>query len=191
MSTLKTISVAVLAASLSTAAFADAGVKAGAGVSAGVGVGGVSAGVSGSAGADANAPMKSASPGASGSAQAGTGPGRCAGAGVENYGQIVSAFQSGSENPSDWATEIGALSADATVNIVTLSELKGEAAENASALDSFIADAGTDVEATRSAIKANSDLTAALEAQNYTPDDVVAVMVNGDSEATLIVDDRS
>jgi hypothetical protein len=169
---LTSITAAVLAASLSTAALAqtaDVGVGAKVGAKADVAAGAagndVAANANASAGAKSDMKM--------------------------NVGQIVSSFRNGSEVSTEWAAELQGLSPDAEVNIVKLSELKGSAAENSAALDQVIADAQADLTTALPTIEANAELKAALEAQSFAADDVVAVMVDGDSQVTLIVDDAS
>lgn len=164
--TLKTITATILAATLSTAAFAQSsgGASVGVGVDAGNGNAGASVGAT--AGANASTDMANQ---------------------PANFGQIISGLNT--EVAADWSTELQGLGEDPQVHIVKLSELKGNAAENASALDNALMKAEADIDAARSAIGGNAKLTAALTAESFTPDDVVAVQVEGDSDVTLIVDD--
>jgi hypothetical protein len=157
---LSTMTAAVLAASLSTAALAQT-----ADVGAGVAAGAQGAGSTAAAGASADAKM--------------------------NVGQIVSDLQNGTAMSSEWATQVGALPTGAEVKIVTLTELKGQGAENDAALDKALSDVSTDVVAARTAIEANTEVKAALEAQDFTAEDVVAITVDGEQNVTLIVDDAS
>lgn len=108
-----------------------------------------------------------------------------------NFGQIVSDLNNGTIDASTWATDLALIDDSATVQIVTLSELKGSAAENAEGLDNALAGLQPDIDAARAEIEANTELMAALEAQAFGADDVVAVDVEGTSDVVLIVDDVS
>lgn len=112
-------------------------------------------------------------------------------AAMMTHGSLISELKSGKVDSANWASEISGLEDNAQVEIVKLSELKGEAAENSAALDTALTDTATDAGAARPAIEANADLTGALEAESYTAQDVVMVQVEGANQVTLVVDDRS
>ena len=103
----------------------------------------------------------------------------------------VSDLRNGSAAPADWAAKIGTVGADAKVEIVALSQLRGEAGANAEALDKILMESQDALAQGRDAIEANGVLFSALASQNFTAQDVVAVQVSGDSEVVLIVDDRA
>lgn len=181
--TLKTMTATILAASLSTAAFAGSSST---DASGGVGVGikadtGVEANVGGTNVA-ANENGMSANVGANADAGANAGA---------NFGSLISELQNGSNMPEEWSVDIAALEEGAQVEIVTLSELKGQGAENSAALDQALKKDEEAAASARTAIQANAELTAALEAENFTADDVVAVKADGTSHVTLIVDDAA
>lgn len=111
--------------------------------------------------------------------------------GQGNYGQLVSGLQNGTEDVAAWAGEISTLATDAEVEIVTLSELKGDGAMNAEAFDNALAENSADLSSARMAIEGNEALVSALDAESYTADQVVMVDVESDSHVTLVVDDRS
>lgn len=125
-------------------------------------------------------------PGASGvTPQAGTGTaGVTAGTDMMNYGEIISSLRTS----ADATTDIAAVSDTTTVKIILLSELRGNAAENAAALDTALADQEAELDALRSAIDANATLKAKLEAEGHAAEDVVAVSTDADGEVTLIVE---
>ena len=109
--TIKFVTAAALAATMSTAAFAS-----GASVGADANVGG--AGADAAVSAEANTGMgASSSENASGLSQ----------------GNLMAELKNGQANSASWSSQIAALGDDATVNIVSLSELKGESAENSAA----------------------------------------------------------
>lgn len=160
----KTLTATILAAAFSTAAFAqtaDVGTSTDTGVGVGVGAGNAQA----TAGAGASTDM----------------------AAKPNFGQVISGLNSSAS--AEWSTQLQGLGDEPEVQIITLSELKGEAGENSAALDEALARAETDVDSARTEIGGNAALSAALTAESYTPDDVVGVQVDGDSKVTLIVDD--
>lgn len=125
--------------------------------------------------------MKGQDMAASGSASA---------SGNMSYGDIISNIRNGSDDPSMWSQQLASLDQDATVNVVPLSELKGQAGQNAQALDQAVADSSADMSAVKDEIDANQTLKVALEDKDYTADDVVALQVDGSSDVTLVVDDK-
>jgi len=168
--TMKTLMSALMATTVSTAAFAqttstDAGAGVGADVSAGASVG---ADASTNASGNSNAADKGNSKAAKG-----------------NYGQLISGLQS-SEVSAD---VVSGLDVEADATITLLSDLKGEAAENASALDNALSKQEDSIADLRTEIETNAELMAALEAEGYSVDQVVAVNSANSGEITLVVDD--
>lgn len=107
-----------------------------------------------------------------------------------SYGDIISNIRNGKDDPANWSDELASLDDNATVNVVPLSELKGQGGSNAQALDRAVADNSADIDAARDEIDANQTLKVALEDKDYTADDVVALQVDGSSDVTLVVDDQ-
>lgn len=105
----------------------------------------------------------------------------------QNYGELISTLQT-SEISSDVVSN---LDPEADTTIALLSDLKGEAAENASALDNALSKQEQNISDLRSEIEANVELMSALEAEGYTVDQVVAVNSTTSSEITLVVDDSN
>ncbi|MGR3759236.1 hypothetical protein ACUXV3_03780 [Roseobacteraceae bacterium NS-SX3] len=105
-----------------------------------------------------------------------------------NYGQLISSLQNGKADVASWTSEISALSDDPEINIVTLDDISEATTP---ALDKALEDHRTDLRSARSAIGGNEDLAAALEAESFTADDVIAVEVEGENAVTLIVDSRA
>jgi len=168
---MKTLMSVLMATTVSTAAFAqsastDGNAGVGADASAGASVG---ADTSTSASDNSNA---AADKGNSKAAKA-------------NYGQLISALQT-SEVSAD---VVSGLDAEADATITLLSELKGEAAENASALDNALSKQDESMADLRTEIEANAELMSALEAEGYSVDQVVAVNSANSGEITLVVDD--
>jgi len=139
---------------------------------------------SGNAGGSANSNAggngnSNASANASGSAE-----------GQLNYGSIISDLRSSSVTTAD----IEAIDDDAQINIVTLSELRGNAAENANALDEAVSAQGTTLAELQAAIEGNTDLSTTIEAAlqaegDFDMEDVVAITSSANGELTLVVDD--
>lgn len=169
---------------------ADAGGSMGAdvGTDSGSTMGSATADAGSSLGADVGDDGASADAGTNLTAEAGNSGKAKTGAmaGEMTYGNLISSYRSG----SDFAATVEGADEDVTVQTMTLSELKGEAGENAEALDQAMADAGDQMDALHSAIEANSEVTAALDAEGYTADDVVAVQSGANGELQVIVDDR-
>lgn len=112
-------------------------------------------------------------------------------AAMATHGSLISELKNSKSDSANWATEISGLGSAPTVDIVKLSELKGEGAENSAALDTALTDTQADAESARVAIEANPELSGALQAESFTPEDVVMVQVAGTNKVTLVVDDRS
>lgn len=178
----KLLATTALIAGASTAALAQADVNVDAGADGAVGVeaGDNGVGVDVGAGAEGNAGA-----GLNGNANANANAAGNASAGV-NYGQIISDLRTGGVTVAD----IEGLEAGADVQIVTLSEIRGNAAENASALDEAVSSLEASIGELRTALEANAEISAELEAEGYTADDVVAVTTSADGSVTIIVDDE-
>jgi hypothetical protein len=166
----KILAAAALIASTSSLAFAQVGLDVGAGASGEVGVeagDSVTVDASGNANANANANADDA------------------GGGDVNYGSIASSLNTSSVAAAD----IEALGADAQIEVITLSEIRGNAAENASAIEQAVAAQAAGLEDLRVAIRANADVQAALDAEGVTADQIVAVTSSGEGNLTIVVDD--
>jgi hypothetical protein len=167
---MKTLMSVLMATTVSTAAFAQA--------TSTDGNASVGADVSTSVGADAStnaSDNSNAAAAAKGNSEAAK----------MNYGQLISALQT-SEVSAD---VVSSLDTEADATIALLSELKGEAAENASALDNALSKQEEGIADLRTEIEANAELMAALEAEGYSVDQVVAVNSANSAEITLVVDD--
>ncbi|KGM49333.1 hypothetical protein [Pseudooceanicola atlanticus] len=190
---------AILAASVSGAALAQ-GVSVGTGGDAGasVGTGNGAASVGASLGADASADAAGNMSNGNGSADMGadadmdtdmaadTGDTMEDGTDAmkQTYGAVVSSLQTGTNAEAD----IGSIDADSEISTMTVSELQGNAGENAQALDNALADAElTDFHAM---IDGNAELKAALEAEGFEAEDVIGVYSTADNSFEVLVDDR-
>ena len=102
----------------------------------------------------------------------------------QTYGAVVSSLQTGTNAEAD----IGSIDADSEISTMTVSELQGNAGENAQALDNALADAElTDFHAM---IDGNAELKAALEAEGFEAEDVIGVYSTADNSFEVLVDDR-
>ncbi len=170
----KTLLAALLATSVSTGAIAQStnaneNASGNAGVSAGANAGGASVGADVSAAAQANGNGNSE-------------------AGKQNYGQLIASLRTSGTAGAETITN---LNADADITITLMSELNGEAAENAAALEQALNDQEENISDIRSEIEANAELVAALEAEGFTAEQVVAVQAEGSDEIMLVVNDAS
>lgn len=179
---------AILAASVSGAALAQ---SANLGADAGASVGADDGGVSADVGADVTA--DSGSMGDSGNATStatGDADTDMAASGTSddmNYGRVISSIRAGQNAQAD----IAGITADSQVETIALSELQGEAGENASALDNALADAEGEMASMQDMIAANADFQAMLEAEGYAADDVIGVYSKADGGFEVLIDDRS
>jgi hypothetical protein len=110
--------------------------------------------------------------------------------GEVNYGSIISDLRTSSTTAAD----IEALGADAQITVVTLSELRGNAGENASALDQAVTAQGSVMADLSAAIEGDSELRGQIETAlsaegDYTMDDVVSISTSADGQLILVVDD--
>ena len=173
--TMKSLIAVLMATTFSTAAIAQtANVGGDAGVSVG-GNAGVSVGADVSANATGNA---SASAQNNGNVEVN--------AKTQNYGQLISGLQTGDVS----AEMLSNVDAETDTTIVLISDLQGEAAENASALENALSKQEENISDLRASIEANAALTEKLEAEGYSVDHVVAVNSSTSGEVTLVVDDN-
>jgi hypothetical protein len=193
----KIVAAAALFASTSSLALAQGSV--GVGVDAGGSVGvesgsdtgtsvgvdtGVDAGVDTSTGSGGNSGTSvSAGADASGSANANAN----ASNDQTNYGSIVSSLSASSMTTAD----IEAIDSETEIEVVTLSEIEGSAAENSGAIEAAIEAQSESLSDLTAAIEANAEISAALEAEGFSSDDVVAVTATAEGNLTIIVDDSS
>lgn len=151
---------------------------------------GVGAGDKGSVAADVGAGASAAKSDngngakAAGSKEMGTDMSASA-SGVKTYGQLVSSMKTMDTASAD----LSGFGADSQVSVTTLSSLQGEGAENGQALDNAISENQAQIDEMRANITANADLMAALEAEGYNADQVVAVQTDGETGVTFFVDD--
>lgn len=103
---------------------------------------------------------------------------------MKSYGELVSSLRSDTTASAD----LSGFAEGDEMTVARLSELQGEAAENAEGLDQAIADNQDRVDDMRDTIAANADLVAALDAEGFTADQVVAVE-DADGALTVYVDD--
>ena len=108
----------------------------------------------------------------------------------ENYGQLIQELRAGAETDTQTQAEIDAFDADAKLDVVTVSELKASKQGTTTALDDALDAQAEAVDDMRASVDANADLSAELEAEGFTSEEVVAVRGNGMGGLTLIVDDR-
>jgi hypothetical protein len=154
---------AALLASTSVGAFAqDAGVGVDADAEGGVSVETPAGDVGVDAGADASA-------------------GASVDTGEHSYDSVIASIQGSS------AVDLSAVTDEASVTIVLLSSLEGEA----SALDQALTEHEADLATLHSSIEANAAITAKLEAEGHDVEDVVAVQSQADGSVVVFVDDRA
>lgn len=186
----KVLAAAALLASASTATLAQVNVggalDAGGSVSTDAGSTSIDAGANGNAGANSNSNAGGNAGSVGGNAAGGANANAAGGIhGDLNYGSIISDLRTSSVTTADVEAFV---ESDSEITIVTLAELRGNAAENASALDQAVNAQAAALADLRTAIAANADLTAELEAAGYTTGQVVAVTTSVEGDVTLVVD---
>ncbi len=100
------------------------------------------------------------------------------------YGSVISSISSSA------SVDLSGVTDEASVTIVLLSSLQGNADTESSALDTALdnnADATTTLHAN---VTANAVVKGKVEAAGYTVDDVVAVKTSADGSLIVYVDDR-
>lgn len=105
---------------------------------------------------------------------------------TQNYGQLISGLQTGEVS----AETLSSADAETEATIVVMSDLKGNAANNASALENALSKQEENISDLRTSIEANAALKEKLEAEGYSVDQVVAVNTTTSGEITLVVDDN-
>ena len=101
-----------------------------------------------------------------------------------NYGSLISSFNAG--KMADLAT----FTSTSTVHCVKVSALKGDASADATALDKALTKNAAQVTSLKTAVGANADLKAKLEASTCPIDQVVAVTTEADGSFVVYIDDR-
>lgn len=140
-------------------------------------------GTPGAAGAGMDAGATGA--GATGTAGAAGGMG-AGGQGDWTYGSLISGMRTG----ADFSAELEGVDATADIQIVRLSSFQGAAAENAQGFDQALTDNEAALTTGRDAVRGNTQITEALEAEEFDADDVVMVRRSAEGTVEVIVDDR-
>jgi hypothetical protein len=104
-----------------------------------------------------------------------------------NNGSIVSDLSASSMTIAD----LEAVDSDTEIEVLTISEIEGDAAENASAFQAAIEAQSQSLAQLTASIEANAAISAALEAKGFSSNDVVAVTATAEGDLTIIVDDSS
>lgn len=89
------------------------------------------------------------------------------------------------------AVDLSAVTDEASVTIVLLSSLEGDAAAGGTALDEALSANAEGQTALHANIDGNAAIKAKLEAEGHAASDVVAVKTNADGTVTAFVDDRA
>lgn len=140
-------------------------------------------GTTGAAGAGMDAGATGA--GATGTAGAAGGMG-ADGQGDWTYGSLISGMRTG----ADFSAELEGMDENAEIQIVRLSSFQGAAAENAQGLDEALTENEEGLNTGRDAVRENTQITEALEAEEFDADDVVMVRRSAEGTVEVIVDDR-
>ena len=101
------------------------------------------------------------------------------------YGSVVSSVAGSADIDLTTYTD------ETKVTIILLSELQGNAATEASALDNALTSNSEALTKLHANVEANAVIKAKVEAANFTVDDVVAVKTAADGSLIVYVDDRA
>lgn len=110
-----------------------------------------------------------------------------AGQDFTTYGDVVASVQNGDRSAEGAFDEV---SEETSIETVLLSELQGEGAENAASLDQVLEQESSEIAIWHAEIAGNTALHDELEQQGFSASDVVAWNTDGSGEVTLVVDDR-
>jgi hypothetical protein len=102
-----------------------------------------------------------------------------------NFGQIISGLRTGEIANTDFST----LGEDVTIETVLLSEIAGD--KDPQALENALEAEADAMRNFHDQIAENAKLSAELAEENFSPDDVIAVRMQGNNKVTLVIDDRS
>jgi hypothetical protein len=100
------------------------------------------------------------------------------------YGSVVSSIA------ASGTLDLTAYTDESKVTIVLLSELQGNAATEASALDNALSTNAEAVTTLHANVEGNAVIKAKVEASGHTVDDIVAVKTSADGSLIVYVDDR-
>jgi hypothetical protein len=139
----------------------------------------VGAGVDASAGVSAELPSVDAGTSVDASAN-----GNAGGNSDNTYGSVVSSIA------ASGTLDLTAYTDESKVTIVLLSELQGNAATEASALDNALSTNAEAVTTLHANVEGNAVIKAKVEASGHTVDDIVAVKTSADGSLIVYVDDR-
>ncbi|MHA6693000.1 hypothetical protein [Devosia sp. A449] len=108
-----------------------------------------------------------------------------ANAGDDTYGSVASSIAGSAD------VDLSTVADEASITIILLSSLQGNADTEAAALDAAVAANAEAVATLHSNIEANAAIKAKLEAEGHSAEDVVAVKSNADGSVIVYVDDRA
>lgn len=89
------------------------------------------------------------------------------------------------------SVDLSGITDEASVSIVLLSSLEGDATTDGALLDDAMTASAESMAAFHAKIEGNAAIKAKLEAEGHSADDVVAVTSNADGTLTVYVDDRA
>jgi hypothetical protein len=102
------------------------------------------------------------------------------------YGRIISSMNTENFSNFDWSE----VDEQTEVNVTGVSDVQGEADENAQALDNALAKTSEDIERFQSDVEANDQVNASLEEEGYESGDVLMVYLTPTGVIEVVVDDR-
>ncbi len=103
------------------------------------------------------------------------------------YGKVLSSVKSGENAEVDLST----VEADAEIDTIRLSEVSGNADENAQSLDTALAENETQMDEFQSSVAENDQINAAVEADGFRSDNVLGVYKTANGTVEVLIDDRA
>jgi len=103
------------------------------------------------------------------------------------YGKVLSSMKSGENTEVDLST----VEADAEIDTIKLSEVSGNADENAQSLDTALAQNESEMDEFQNSIADNDQINAAVEADGFSSDNVLGVYKTANGTIEVLIDDRA
>jgi len=101
------------------------------------------------------------------------------------FNELASAAVGKNTNASTWASSVSSIQDNPFVEVVSLSDLGG----NGAALDSYLDTTSVDLSDFQRAVRGNYSMAIALNGDNFSASDVVAMKIISGGTVRLVVDD--
>jgi hypothetical protein len=103
------------------------------------------------------------------------------------FGRIVSEMNTDNFSNFDWSE----VDSETEIDVTGVTEVKGNAAENAEALDQAVAKTGEDIEEFQADVEANAEVNETVQDEGFEAGDVLYVFMTSEGIVQVVVDDRT